>query len=367
MAYYINLFSPETYCAFTESDRNVSGFRERHKRVAAAIRPGDKLICYMTRLSRWVGILEVTSDSFRDDTPIFRQPDPFIVRFRVSPQVWLEPEQAIPIRHDVCWKHLSFTKDSRRNSSAWTAMVRSSLRRLSDEDGRYLEKLLEEQREQRREYPLSAEDRQKLQPPVVNAEGGQIVVSLPDDAEEVDNQRPRETEHVQIQTKIAEIGDKMGFKIWLPRSDRQRVLENWRPSSEGVLLEQLPLNYNKVALKIIGNIDVLWIRRNSIVHAFEVEHSTSIYSGILRMADLMSLVPNLSIKAHIVAPISRRGKVLEEISRPVFALLGSGPMSESCTYLSYEAITQLRNERNLHHLNDSVLEEYMEYAQEADF
>ena len=159
----------------------------------------------------------------------------------------------------------------------------------------------------------------------------------------------------------------MGFKIWLPKNDRQRVLDVWQPSSGTVLLEHLPLNFDQVTLKIIENIDVLWIRRKAVAHAFEIEHSTSIYSGLLRMADLMTLQPNLSISAHIVAPSLRRTKVLQEISRPVFSLIESGPMSESCSYLSYEAVTALHNEKNLHHLNDSVLDEYAEYAQEADF
>ena len=159
----------------------------------------------------------------------------------------------------------------------------------------------------------------------------------------------------------------MGFRIWLPSADHQRVSVIWQPFDDHTLLTHLPLNYDHVTLKTIENIDVLWIRRNAIVRAFEIEHSTSIYSGLLRMADLMSLQPNLKIKAHIVAPISRRRKVLQEISRPVFALMESGPMSESCSYLSYDAIEELSVERNLSHLNDSVLEDYEEYAQETEF
>ncbi|WAC12526.1 hypothetical protein [Dyadobacter pollutisoli] len=64
------------------------------------------------------------------------------------------------------------------------------------------------------------------------------------------------------------------------------------------------LNYDTITLRTIENIDVLWIKGRSIVRAFEVEHTTSIYSGILRMADLMALQPNLDIGAHIVAPPS---------------------------------------------------------------
>ena len=102
MAYYINLFSPETYSAFADSNRDITGFRERHRGIAATIQPGDKLVCYMTKLSRWVGIFEVLSSCFIDDAPIFIHPqDPFIVRFQVKPTVWLRPEHAVPIRISV--------------------------------------------------------------------------------------------------------------------------------------------------------------------------------------------------------------------------------------------------------------------------
>lgn len=368
MAYYTDLFSPETYGAFTSSDRSVSGFRMRQQSIASTIRPGDKLMCYMTKLSRWVGVLEVVSDYFLDDAPIFLPTaDPFQVRFRVRPLVWLAPEKSIPIRHNICWEHLSFTKNLSRDSSNWTGTVRSSLRKLSDEDGQYLENLLSAQQVNPREYPLSPNDKKKLQPSLVNAESGLISVSIPEDDASPSNRPSEDAGHTQIQAAIAEIGDKMGFRIWLPKGDRQRVLESWHPTSDAVLLEHLPLNFDHVTLKIIENIDVLWIRRNAIVHAFEVEHTTSIYSGLLRMADLMTLQPNLSISAHIVAPSARRTKVLQEISRPVFSLIESGPMSETCSYISYDAITSLYNERNLHHLNDSVLDEYTEYAQDTDF
>lgn len=368
MAYYLDLFSPETYGAFTASDRSISGFRMRQKRIAAGIVPGDKLICYMTKLSRWTGILEVTSHYFLDDTPIFLpMADPFQVRFRVSPQVWLAPEQSIPIQHDICWKHLSFTKNLSRAGSSWTGAIRNSLRRLSDEDGQYLEELLSAQQVSLKSYALSPTDRKKLQPSLVNSESGPVSVSIPDDELHVPDRSAAEAGHIQMQATVAEIGDRMGFKIWIPKNDRQRVLEFWHPTSNTVLLEHLPLNFDQVTLKIIENIDVLWIRRKAIIHAFEIEHSTSIYSGLLRMADLMTLQPNASISAHIVAPSARRKKVLQEISRPVFSLIESGPMSESCSYLSYDGVTALHSEKNLGHLNDSVLDEYAEYAQDTDF
>ena len=97
----------------------------------------------------------------------------------------------------------------------------------------------------------------------------------------------------------------------------RRVLSEWSPEPN-VLLDRLPLNYDDTTLRTIEQIDVLWLHRRSIVRAFEVEHTTSVYSGILRMADLLALQPNMDIKLHIVAPVGKREKVFSEIRRPVF-------------------------------------------------
>src|SRR5437667_5255575 len=99
------------------------------------------------------------------------------------------------------------------------------------------------------------------------------------------------------------------------------------------------------------------------LRAFEVEHTTSIYSGILRMADLLALQPNMNIKLHIVAPFARRDKVFQEIQRPVFSLLEEGPLYQKCTYLSYDSVNDIGKEKHLAHLSDSVLDEYAEEAE----
>src|SRR4030095_9034168 len=102
----------------------------------------------------------------------------------------------------------------------------------------------------------------------------------------------------------------------------------------------------------------LWLKGRSIRRAFEVEHSTSIYSGLLRMADLLALQPNMDIRLHIVAPEERREKVFAEIRRLVFSLLERGPLSENCTFMSYEGVRSLANETKLQYMSDDVLEEY---------
>ncbi len=84
------------------------------------------------------------------------------------------------------------------------------------------------------------------------------------------------------------------------------------------------------------------------------------------MADLIAMQPDLKIKLHIVAPVSRVDRVLREIRRPVFSLLDGGALSDVCTYLSYDSVMEIRGDKHLSHLSDKVLEDYEEKADEAD-
>jgi type II restriction enzyme len=72
-------------------------------------------------------------------------------------------------------------------------------------------------------------------------------------------------------------------------------------------------------------IDILWLEPATlkIVAAFEVEHSTSIYSGILRMLDLAMCSSGSSIKGiFLVAPDKREDEIRAQIIRPSFKAIG---------------------------------------------
>ena len=143
MSYFLDLFSPETHETFGRSDRTVTGFRLAHNTIAKRVRPGDKFVCYLTRRSRWVGILRVLDGPFRDDTPLLmNESDPFVIRFHVKTLVWLPSGEGLPIHDETIWSRLSFTKDRARTNPSWTGAIRSSLSRINDGDGEFLESLL---------------------------------------------------------------------------------------------------------------------------------------------------------------------------------------------------------------------------------
>jgi hypothetical protein len=200
---------------------------------------------------------------------------------------------------------------------------------------------------------------------------GEITVEVPSDEDEEGEETdvsaaaraPEARQSIQIQAKLAEIGIKLGFRIWVPRSDRGRVCELIPQDRLKDFLDDLPLNYNEPTIETIEQIDVLWLRRQSIIRAFEVEHTTAVYSGLLRMADLLSLQPNMDIRLHIVAPDERRDKVFREMKRPVFRLLERGPLSRSCTFISYDSVNAISGLKHLDVMKDDIV---MEYEEKAD-
>ena len=373
MATYTNLFTPETWGKFLEHGMSVTGFTERRRPAVERVRQNDLMVCYTVRLSRWCGLLRVVSDMFIDRTPVFADPDRYIMRLRVEPIVALDLLHAVPIVDEAIWPRLSLTRNLERRAFGWaqTAGLRNSLNLLNDEDAELLTTILRRQGRDQVEYPFTSQDRQRLETPrTIRTVDRTVVVQVPE-AAPADAPEPDEPEAVEgprqshvVQATLAKIGIRMGFRIWIPRADRQRVLSQVVASDRAHFLDDLPLNYDDTTLKTIEQIDVIWLRHRSMARAFEVEHTTAVYSGLLRMADLLALQPNMDIRLHIVAPAEKQEKVLREIRRPVFSLLDRGPLYESCSYLSYEAVQEIAEMDHLAHMNHSIIDEYAELAQE---
>lgn len=381
MAYFLDLFSPETWESFRKHGSGISGFRERQLARANRIKPGDILLCYLVRLARWCGALEVVSPTFKDSAPIFSDPDPFVVRFHVKPLVVLDPDRAIPILDEDIWDHLEETRGVQKGVRGWGIHYRASLRQMSKADGDFLLDVLSKQRQEQKVYALTERDQRKLaRKGKVQTLTGVVEVEVPDAEDEMDESlpldqgtsasspqamEPEARQSIHVQAEIAEIGAKMGFRIWVPPADRTRVLDIVNPAQKASFLDALPLNYDVDTLDTIRQIDVIWLKGRYMARAFEVEHTTAIYSGLLRMADLLALQPNMQIRLHIVAPAERREKVLREIKRPVFSLLDHGPLYEKCTFLSYDAVHTIARQKFLSYMSDTILDEYEEHAEEG--
>lgn len=373
MNYWLDLFTPYTWTRFQDHGAMVSGFRPRQRKAAfERVKRGDLMLCYLVKLSRWSGVLEIESEAYEDSSPIFADTDdPFTVRFRVRPRIMFDFVNAIPAQEPQLWNALSFTKDLVVGSVGWAqhAKLRSSLVQIDKKDGEIIVSVLEEQTRLKKTYELDPEDRRQItHRTVIQTERGEVPVEIPSRHEEeaasgVDRVSPPTDARlsIKIQGKIATIGAILGFSVWVPPGDRARVTEMMPQSYREKLVAKLPLNYDLATLKTIENIDVIWLDRRSIARAFEVEHTTAIYSGLLRMADLLAMQPRMNIWLHIVAPEERRDHVRREIIRPVFSVLEGGSMSERCSFLSYEAVDEVLQQPNLSHMKESIIDDYEEF------
>ena len=128
--------------------------------------------------------------------------------------------------------------------------------------------------------------------------------------------------HSEIQAWLRDIGLALGYDIWIASNDRGRLHDGVR-LGEGCL-ESLPTSIStSTGADAIRLIDVLWLERGGdrVAAAFEVEHSTSIYSGIVRMLDLALSGSDLHATAglFLVAPDARESEVRAQIARPAFS------------------------------------------------
>src|SRR5215217_3957423 len=94
--YWIDLFTGETWNEFLAAGGEVSGFRPTRWNSVQRLQRGDYLLAYLTGISRFVGVLEVVSEPFRDATPIWHTEE-FPARVRVRPVVTLTPDTGVPI------------------------------------------------------------------------------------------------------------------------------------------------------------------------------------------------------------------------------------------------------------------------------
>lgn len=190
MAYFLNLFTPETWSAFQEHGAGVSGFRYRQRRRAREeIKPGDIFVCYLVRLSRWCGVLKIASQAYDDETPIYADPDPYVVRFEAEPLVLLQTECSIPVQNREIWDTLSITKERKMGARGWSMIFRSSLRQIDDSDGEFLVSRMEKQDAERRIYPFTDADQRYLtQKSKVPTPSGEVTVETPLDEEDDNNE-----------------------------------------------------------------------------------------------------------------------------------------------------------------------------------
>jgi hypothetical protein len=152
-----------------------------------------------------------------------------------------------------------------------------------------------------------------------------------DSSSEIDAARTNRT-HVKMQWALIQLGRAEGCSVWVPPPDRNLSYE--RKPLRSNTIDKLPnFGFEENTRRIVHNIDVLWLRKNVIMKAFEIEATTLIYSGLLRLNDLVLAQPNNHVALYIVSDQKRRQHVFNQLIRPSFHQL-----IPKCEFVSFDFV-----------------------------
>ena len=345
MNYWINLFTGTTWREFREAGASISGFSERKARTIGRVQPGDIFLCYVTGVMRWVGALKVMGPA-RNDRKIWHERD-FPVRLQVKQDLLLNPEEGVPMKE--LEGKVSFYADASA-APGYNGVLRGSPTLLKNfGDGVTIHEILREQRLHPVSRPVNQKKLEKRLYSVVRKVGQseiETAVSVPETQSQggtpicpAEEATTTARKHTEIQYQLMRLGEQMNLGLWVARNDRSKSYNGQTLGEMQGVVDRLPTQFNEATQRTIELIDVLWLKNNAIVAAFEVEDTTSVYSGLLRMSDLLALQPNLDVALYLVAPDDRQGKVRQEMLRPTFNLREK-PLGHVCGYISYSKLGQ---------------------------
>jgi len=146
--YWLDLFTPRTWEEAQRNGFKLSGFRENRWGLVKKIEPGDLLICYITRISRFSGILKVVSKPYKDEKKAKKvwKGDSFPCVMDVEPVITLDFLHSVPASEVISKLTIA---------AKWGGIVRGSPNRVNKEDGNTIKKILKESIKKKIEYPLS--------------------------------------------------------------------------------------------------------------------------------------------------------------------------------------------------------------------
>lgn len=340
MKYFTNLFTHKSWQEFKVQGGTISGQSEHRHARCSKMQPGDRLLCYLVGASRWIGVLEITGPPYLDFDEKNRiwQDNLYPSRIPVKIILECEPEISPDVKPDI----YEYSVMADIKPSSWGTLFLGSLNQWPVEDGTQVEKLIQDANAKPVSRPLPPRAYSISGYQTVETETG-VLVTVPSETEAsgvIESTEKTGTEHTRVQLILSQLGHAMGFKVHIPASDRSKTYEDKRINEIVPLVEQLNLGLIPTMMRVIKNIDVLWIDDDAVVGAFEIESTTSIYSGILRMADLLSLQPNFQINCYLVAPDSREVEVFNQVNRPVFTKMKK-PFRDSCRFIPFSSLTEL--------------------------
>lgn len=148
----------------------------------------------------------------------------------------------------------------------------------------------------------------------------------------------RESEHSLMIGRLAEMGKKAGYKVWVGLREQGDIYEGEPLSTLCTFQDWASLSLAQDKLDFIENIDLLWLRENEIKYAFEVENTTAITEAINRCSNIP---PEHQTTKCIVIPEERRPLLYKKVHSE---LLKDRVAKEGWKFIYYADLERFFNE-----------------------
>jgi hypothetical protein len=179
--YWLDLFTHETWTEFLTAGANVSGLSENRWKTVQGMKAGDILLCYLTGVSRWIGLLEITGPAFKNSSKIWSRSE-FPARVPVKLIAKLEPIAAVPVLD--MRDSLSIFKNL-KGPHAWTGRFRGSPSKWTSNDGDAVVRAISTAINNPVERPFDPAKLARI-PPILRTAAGTSVVIPEDEAPSVE-------------------------------------------------------------------------------------------------------------------------------------------------------------------------------------
>ncbi|HYH13035.1 MAG TPA: EVE domain-containing protein [Thermomicrobiales bacterium] len=145
--YWILVSSPENLRATRERGFTVQGIKSRHRKKAEQMRPGDKLIFYLTGKKVFAATATVTSEYFESDEPIWTSkntkrdgsPEDYPFRVDIEPEL-VADESAWIDAEPVARQMIHARKWPEKN---WTLAFQGNVHNVPEEDYELIREILQ--------------------------------------------------------------------------------------------------------------------------------------------------------------------------------------------------------------------------------
>jgi hypothetical protein len=133
---WIIVGSPENFARTRELGFNVQGMKSRHRKKAERMRPGDKIVWYITGAKAFAGIATITSPYFESHERIWKSGDPkkeaedYPFRVEIEPETVLEETNWLPA--EPIARQMKYVQ--RYPSENWTLAFQGNVHAIDPDD-----------------------------------------------------------------------------------------------------------------------------------------------------------------------------------------------------------------------------------------